>query len=45
MDARLRDANGFSAALEFFCLNIPPMSRCSHGSGYEAKCEWKRPHH
>src|SRR5208337_1215704 len=44
-DTRLSDANGCSVALEFFCLSIPPMTRFSHGSGYEAKCEWKLLHH
>ena len=44
-DTRLRDANGCSVALEFLCLSIAPMTRFSHGSGYEAKCEWKLPHH
>ena len=45
MDTRLRGTNGCSVALEFFFLNTPPMTRFSHGSGYEAKCEWKPPHH
>ena len=40
---RLRVANGCLGARELVFLNTPPMTRFSHGSGYEPKCEWKPP--